>query len=152
MISLGRVISANGSNQLAYERFIGQLRGSFHANSKILTNPRLGLKGRLSFWGLFVRGLGGSVMGIWTISPKAAARIEAVGNRLLGRIIRPLITSSDSNAELVQARHRIISHWRREMELSLTSIWAASLARWIHHVFRHSSSPPYLLLHCQSPE
>ena len=60
--------------------------------------------------------------------------------------------SSDSNAEVVQARHRIISQWRWEIELSLTSIWAASLARRIHHVFRHSSSPPYLLLHCQSPE
>ena len=38
------------------------------------------------------------------------------------------------------------------MELSLIRLWARMLAGWIHHVFRHASSPAYLLLHSQNEE
>ena len=38
------------------------------------------------------------------------------------------------------------------MDLSLIHLWALQLARWLHHVFRHASSPQFRLLHCQSPE
>ena len=52
--NLHAIVTANGNNKLAYDKFVGQLRGCFHANSKVLTNPRLGLKGRLLFWRSFV--------------------------------------------------------------------------------------------------
>ena len=38
------------------------------------------------------------------------------------------------------------------MDLSLMHLWALQVARWVHHVFRHPSSPQFLLLHCQAPE
>ena len=38
------------------------------------------------------------------------------------------------------------------MDISLIRLWALMLARWIHHVFRHVSTPAYLLLHSQNAE
>ena len=59
MLALGRLISANGSNKLAVDRLIGQLRGAYYANRKVLENRALGIQGRLRFWRSIVMGLGG---------------------------------------------------------------------------------------------
>ena len=91
-------------------------------------------------------------MGAWTPAPRPAARIETVGNQLLSRIIKPVVLNSASTRSISLERQKIVSSWREEMDLSLISIWALTLARWVHHVFRHTAAPAYLLLHSQSAD
>ena len=91
-------------------------------------------------------------MGIWTPCLGPAARIEAAGNRLLACIIRPHVAHIHDRKDISIARHKIISVWRCKLELGLLNLWALTLARWIHHVYRHTSSPPYLILHSQTSD
>ena len=77
--------------------------------------------------------------------------MEAFGNRLLGRIIKPPVLSDDPN-QIQHARARCIKEWRIELDMSLTTVWALSLARFIHHIFRHFEFPCVRLLCCQGTD
>ena len=96
-------------------------------------------------------GLGGYVMGIWTPRPQLNRKVEAFGNRLLARIIRPVVLTDEPD-QVSRLRARSVAEWRDHLDMSLIKLWALSLARWIHHLFRHPNSHCTRLLCCQDAD